>query len=196
MNASGLARHYDTLTAWERLPLLLAALNRGDDAEAERLASSAPTRPALVPHHCGLWEGLGLLSVAHQMLQLERVYCLVSATALLAAGEVEGEGRLRMSAFQFVVEADAWKLLCAELGIDPEAILGHLPGCDLVRHMEEPARQVAFTAEEALAHMRTKPEAAAAGPAPVARCEYRIPTATDVARGMREFLEERAQRWP
>jgi hypothetical protein len=201
MNPTGLARHYHTLTAWERLPLLLAALNRGDDAEAERLAGSAPTRPALVPHYYGLWEGLTLLTVAHQMLQLEQVCGLVAATGLLAAGRVEEEealGRLRMLASRFVVDADAWKLLSAELNIDREAILRHLPGCDLVRHVEEAARKVAFTPEEARAHLRTQPEAAEAAPgqAPPARREDRIDTAADVARGMREFLAERAQRWP
>jgi hypothetical protein len=69
MNTNGLARHYDKLTAWERLPLLLAAIGRGDDAEAERLASSAPTRTAQVAHYYGLWDGLALLSVCHQMIQ-------------------------------------------------------------------------------------------------------------------------------
>jgi hypothetical protein len=200
MNATSLARHYDQLTAWERLPLLLAALNRGDAAEAERLASSAPTRAALVPHHNGLWEGLGLLSVSHQMLQMVRAYRMVCATAVLGSGR-DGEGplrHLRMVAFRFVIDADAWKLLCAELRLDPEAILRHLPGCDLVRDMEQAARKIAFTAEEALAHVRSELEVAeaAAGLAPPAQRKYSMDTAADVAREMREFLEEWAQRWP
>ena len=106
--------------------------------------------------------------------------------------------QLRMVAFRFVIESDAWKLLCAELRLDPEAILRHLPGCDMVRGMEEAARQIGFTPEEALAYLRTHPEAAegAAGQAPAARRKDHLDTAADVARGMREFLEERAQRWP
>jgi hypothetical protein len=200
MNTNGLARHYDQLTAWERLPLLLAALNRGDEAEADRLTRSAPTRPALVPHYYGLWEGLTLLSVVHRLQQLDLAYRLACATALLASGRAEGEEPLRhvqMHAFRFILGADAWKLFCAELHIDPEAILGHLPGCDLVRGMEEAAREVAFTPEEALAWLRRPVEAAeaAAGKAPAARREYRMDTAADVAREMREFLEERAGRW-
>jgi hypothetical protein len=201
MNANGLARHYDRLTAWERLPLLLAALNRGDDAEAERLADAAPTCPAAVPHHFGLWHGLTLLSVAHQMLQMERAYHMACATALLGSGRVSGEEalrQLRMVAFRFVIESDAWKLLCAELRLDPEAILRHLPGGDVVRDMEEAARQLGFTSEEALAYLRSRPEAAegAAGPAAAAGRKDHLDTAADLARGMREFLQERAQRWP
>jgi hypothetical protein len=42
VNTKGLARLYDRLTPWARLPLLLAALHRGDDAEAQHLAVSAP----------------------------------------------------------------------------------------------------------------------------------------------------------
>jgi len=201
MNTIGLARHYGQLTAWERLPLLLAALNRGDDAEAERLAISAPTRAALVPHHNGLWEGLGLLSVSHQMLQMVRAYRMACAMAVLGSGRDNGEEplrHLRMLAFRFVIDADAWKLLCAELRLDPEAILRHLPGCDLVRDMEQAARKFAFTAEEALAYLRSELEAAeaAAGLAPPAQRKYSMDTAADVAREMREFLEEWAQRWP
>ena len=37
-------------------------------------------------------------------------------------------------------DADAWRLLCADMKIDPDATLRHLPGCDLVRDMEEAAR--------------------------------------------------------
>jgi hypothetical protein len=200
MNTNGLTRHYDKLTAWERLPLMLAALNRGDDAEMERLAFTAPTRSAGVPHYHGLWEGLALLSVCHQMVQLERICALFAATGLLAAGKVgqdEGNGRLRLLAFRFVVAADAWKLLSAELHLDPVAMLCHLPGCEAVRDTEEAARQVAFTPEEALAYLRSRPEAeeATAGGTPAAHSEHRLDTAADLAREMRAYLAARAGRW-
>jgi hypothetical protein len=193
MNTSGLARHYDTLTARERLPLILAALTRGDDAEAERLTGSAPTRPALVPHYYGLWEALSLLSVVHQTMQLERVCSLFAATGLLQRSRVdedEANGRLRLVAFRFVIDAHAWGLLCAELRLDSEAILRHLPGRDLVRQVEGAARQIAFTPEEALVYLRSQPKTA---PGPPGRGEDRLDTAADVARGMREFLAEPAQ---
>jgi hypothetical protein len=66
-----------------------------------------------------------------------------------------------------------------------------------VRDVEEAARKIAFTAEEALAYLRAQPEAAeAAALATTARSEASLDTAANVARGMREFLEERAKRWP
>jgi len=182
MNTNSLAKQYDTLTAWERLPLILAALNRGDDAEEERLTSSAPTRPAAVPHYYGLWEGLTLLSVAHHTLQLDRVCRLFSATGLLMAGKIKRDEPLRMLAFQLVTDADAWRLFSAELHLDPDAILRHLPGCDLVRDLEEAARRFAFSPEEALAYMRSQDEnaEAAAGKTPAAPREH-MDTAADNA---------------
>jgi hypothetical protein len=64
--------------------------------------------------------------------------------------------------------------------------------------MGEAARRIAFSPEEALAYLRCNPEGeeAPAGRAPAAGRECRIETAAEVARGMREFLEERASRWP
>jgi hypothetical protein len=178
MNTNGLAGHYDTLTAWERLPLILAALNRGDDAEADRLHGTAPTRPALVPHHHGLWEGLVVLAAAHLGLQLHGAFRMACATALRATGELGRDEPLRKLALEFVLAADAWQLLCAGLNLEPDAILCHLPGYDVVRGMEGAARKIAFPAGEAPAYVRPSPRAA------------------DEARRMREFLAEKAESWP
>jgi hypothetical protein len=159
MNTNGVARHYDKLTAWERVPLMLAALNRGDETEAERLALSAPTHAARVPHYHGLWLGLSLLSAVHQMQKLEQLCVIVAAAGLMAAGKLpEGEGRRQwqLAAQLFVAEADAWKLLCADLQIDPDAVLRHLPGYSVAQLTAEAARLDAFTPEEAAAWMREK----------------------------------------
>jgi hypothetical protein len=182
VNKNGLALHYDTLTAWERYPLLQAAIKRGDHAEAERLASSAPTRLARVPHYYGLWEGLLLLTVIHLAQQLERVCALYSAAALGGSGQIEeGEAnqRIRLLARHFVVAADAWKLFCADLHLDPDWIICHLPGFDLVRSTKEAAMKIAAET--------------ANGPAP--GVEQGIESAADQARKMREFLAERAAGW-
>ena len=44
MSANGLARLYGRLTIWERIPLLLAAEARGDEAEYRRLFNSSAPR--------------------------------------------------------------------------------------------------------------------------------------------------------
>jgi hypothetical protein len=73
MDANGLTRHYDKLTPRERLPLIVAAVDRGDDAEADRLTRSAPRDGIRLPNYHGLAEGMLLASLFHMMTQLDRI---------------------------------------------------------------------------------------------------------------------------
>ena len=73
MNANGPTRHYDKLTPRERLPLIVAAVDRGDDAEADRLTRSAPRDGIRLPNYHGLAEGMLLASLFHMMTQLDRI---------------------------------------------------------------------------------------------------------------------------
>jgi hypothetical protein len=180
VNTKGLARCYDSLTAWERFPLQLAALNRGDDAEAERLARTAPTRSFLVSHHFHLWDAFSFLSAVQLLMQLERIRCLLAAGVIVTreGKEEKLHSYLRMLTTRLTRDADAWDLLCGEMKIDSDAIMRRLRGCDLVRNMEEAARGIARTL-------------AGAGEAPEAQSES--PAA--VATGMRGFLEDQARQW-
>ena len=54
MHTTTLAKQYDTLTLHERLPLIMAAEVRKDEAELMRLVKSAPKLPCTVPDHFGL----------------------------------------------------------------------------------------------------------------------------------------------
>ena len=60
---------------------------------------------------------------------------------------------VRILAHRFVVRAEGWQLLCAELHLDPEVLPRQLPGYEAVKQMEEVARRVAFSAEEAQAYL-------------------------------------------
>ena len=71
MNTNGLARRYEALTPWERLPLLVAASARGDEVERDRLARSAPQHDFRVPDYWGLCEGLEELATMYLLHQLE-----------------------------------------------------------------------------------------------------------------------------
>jgi hypothetical protein len=63
--------------------------------------------------------------------------------------------------------------------------------------MEQVARLLAFSAEEALAFLRAQVEAVrpAEDESPEVRREYKIDTTADVAQSMREFLQERLDAW-
>src|SRR5262249_3851563 len=102
-----------------------------------------------------------------------------------------------MLCYRFVVRADGWRLLCTEMHIDPVVLLKELPGYDAVQQMEQVARLLAFSAEEALAFLRADAEARrpAQQETPGVRREYKVDTVADVAQSMRAFLQERLEEW-
>jgi hypothetical protein len=51
MNAKGIARNYECLTALERFSLILAASGRGDESERERLVRASRTMTMSMPDH-------------------------------------------------------------------------------------------------------------------------------------------------
>ncbi len=208
MNGDTLARHYGVLTPWERVPLMAAAAARGDRAEAERLARAAPTNLFRVPDYRGLSEALERLAYHALLARLELVALYREVTGRLEdvpprrrrrGGDRETDGRLwavaRWFAHLAVVYAGAWRLLCAGLKVDPEALLRDLPGYDAVRRFEPTARASAFTAEQALAYLRGLAEGRAGpGPAGPERV-WRLDGAEEVARAWRACLDEWAGWW-
>jgi hypothetical protein len=90
----------------------------------------------------------------------------------------------RVAAYAFCVQADAWKRLCGDLKIDPEALLRDLPCYETLRQTEELARAAVCTPEEATAQLRRRgPEDAEA------------PTVEGTARAMRAFIDQRVAWW-
>jgi hypothetical protein len=209
MNSDHLARYYQTLTPWERLPLLVAASARDDEVEEDRLARSAPRQTFGVPDYWGLAEGLDDLAKLYLLEQLDLSVAYWRLTGLLgqerlgrpSRAERQREKRqwqlVQMLAYRFVVLADGWRLLCSSLQVDPEVLLCELTGYQVVQQMEEVARLMAFSAEEALAYLRASAEAVqpAEGDTPTVRREYRLDSATDVAQSMRAFLQARLESW-
>jgi hypothetical protein len=196
VNTKSLAKLYDRLTPWERLPLLLAALQRGDDVETQRLSGSAPRIQLRLPDYHGLNEGLTLLTFFHVIGQLERGLLYWQLTGTAADWEEfsigpEDEERIerlwkiaRLTAYRLNVEADGWTQFCAELHVDGEALLRDLPCYDTLQHTQQTARLVAGTAAEAVDCLRRL------GPGDAA-----LPTVEGVAKALRKFLEERVAWW-
>lgn len=209
MNSDQLARYYETLTPWERLPLLVAASARDDKVEEDRLARSAPRLAFRVPDYWGLAEGLDDLAKLYLLEQLDLSVGYWRLTGLLGQeplGRPSREDRRRekrqwqlvkMLAYRSVVLADGWRLLCTQLQVDPEVLLRELTGHQAVEQMEEVARLMAFSAEEALAYLRASAEAVrpAEGDTTAVRRECRLDTAAGVAQSMRAFLQARLESW-
>jgi hypothetical protein len=195
-DTNGLAKHYEMLTPWERVPLMMAADMRGDEAEAFRLRNSAPCNAFDVPDYRGFSEGLRDLGHLHMLMQLELAAGYWHARALLlenpAVLEKDHEeswnqklGKvLQLLAFRLLRNANGWELFCVDLNIDPEVLLRHLPGYEMVKDAQASAQAIAFTATEAEALLHSEKNGQA---------EEQLPEA--VAEALREYLELRVTWW-
>jgi hypothetical protein len=173
------------------------------------LVRSAGSQTFDIPDYWGLAEGLVDLAKVYLLEQLDLAAIYWQATALLEEAPLfrdkkrdrQGEERLwkmtKMLAYRFVVRADGWQLLCSELHFDADVLLRELPGNETVCRMEKLARLLAFTPEQALAFLReaVAPDQSVVGEAPAAPGAYRLHTAAEVARAMREFLAGKLRSW-
>ena len=185
MNTNGLAKMYEHLTPYERLPLIIAAVDRGDEAEAQRLSRSSPRLHVGLPDYHGLSEGLTLLVMFQVMTLLELAVSYWQLSGMLAQGElVADDDGVRLAAYLIVANVDAWNRLAGELKIDPETLLRDMgPTYEMLKRTEAAARAIAFTLTEAEAHMQK------------VTGEPAIVTAESIAGGMRLFLEARIKFW-
>jgi hypothetical protein len=198
MNTKTLARHYGPLTPRERFPLIVAAQSRGDEVEMQRLIDAAPRIGLSAANHTGTAAAVLALAKLHLIQQLDvavAVWCLdrtVAVNDLLPKPERRSEFQLlldlRLAAYQYLIEADAWRQFCrqfcAELNLDPEALLFFAPvGCTL-RITEELARLWTVSPEKAAegARLRYGPDA-------------RPPTVEKVLADYRAGLEFWERRW-
>lgn len=211
MNSNPLSRHCLMLTPWERLPLIVAASARADVVEKDRLARSAPQNSFRVPDYWGLAEGFKDLAQLYLIQQLDLAAFYWECMAVLESAPPSNtrasrhtqqrEKRLgkemKMLAYRYIIRADGWKLLCAELRVASDFLVAGMPGYQAVQHMEQVARPLAFTAEQAIAYLRRMSDIdqpAQEGTTAGQRV-YRISTADDVAQAMKEFLSERLDAW-
>ena len=170
MNLNGVARHYDQLTPLERLPLIIAATARGDEAERQRLVHSAPLRFFREGDYGELAEELQRCAFLHLLYQLDDIaLCWRAAAVLEQCGwwaKTKREKRetrelrdrvwncLRLITYRFTARAECWKRLCADLSIDADVLLQKLPGYECVKENEGLCAKLAFTPEEAKAFLR------------------------------------------
>src|SRR5688572_1141659 len=129
MRSSSLSRHYGALSPRERLPLLVAASVRGDQAEVEQLARQAPTDLFRIPNYHRLAECMAHLALLHVIQTLDYAALLWKTEALLARhdrglcsqlNQIDG-----VCAYLLLVEREAWE---HELHIDPTVLIRDLPG--------------------------------------------------------------------
>jgi len=158
MNTKGLAKHYGTLSAVERLSLMTAAAARGDEVEGARLTAAAPRVTWRVPHTFGRALSLLAVSSQHRMERLELAALFFRASAAADTARGRDAERLRdaarLYAYLLVAHAAGWARFCESEAIDPTAVEAAAAGADTLEHAEDEAKIVAFAEEEARAHLR------------------------------------------
>jgi hypothetical protein len=170
MNMNPLTRLYPTLTPRERVPLMLGAMQRGDDQEFARLANAAPRQSWLITdfhgYACALSRTAWLQRI--MVLTLEMAWWMdgVMVWNWPHSPRAEELDELRrvidmgpILAYKCVVELDAWQQFCAELHVDPEVFWKDLPHYSLMKLSDKIVRDHAATPEEAAAYVRQHGEA-------------------------------------
>ena len=90
-----------------------------------------------------------------------------------------------MTGYKLCVEADAWKLVCGEIHIEPDVLLKDLFGFEAVGKFEQIARSLPlWTPEEAATYLNNMGED-----------EGKMPTVAKSAQSMREAIQQRVEWW-
>jgi len=212
MNTHGLSQLYDQLTPSERLPLIMAAAARDDEAEKQRLCAAAPEVSFRVPNYYPLAKALTeavhyhlltLLDLAAQFWQWWGIWMTYIGRDSSAGNPKTGRRRktdadrllewrargiTRYFASRFVAHRHGWNQFCSAMNIDPEVQLDFMIGWGTILQTDKAARELAFSAEEASQFVRleTMPaegnESLERGPVPVEIAE-------ELAESWRKFLE-------
>jgi hypothetical protein len=203
-STNGLARMYDKLTPWERLPLLLAARRRGDEVESGRLAATAPKIACQVPDHYGLAQAFTLVSVLH-FLEVSRLATQFFATfALPDDTKKEEEAALDqrvLMAHLFKTNLAGWRQFCATFRFDPDWTWRLLPGFETVIRAAEVLDGPNPAPERVRAALRRQLKRAGSIPEGVrADLQKRVAdgsliTADEVAAELRDWLHAGAAPW-
>jgi hypothetical protein len=164
MNLNTLTKLYPTLTPAERVPLMLSAIQRGDQQEFGRLASAAPRQSWLITdqhgYTCALWSTALLELIEVLSLEMTWWMCGVLIWQWPTSPRAEELDELRrmidgapMLAYRCVIELDAWKRFCEELHVDAEVFWKDFSLYDLMKQSEDAVRRNAATPEEAASYL-------------------------------------------
>ena len=156
MNTNQLTKHYSTLTPDERLPLLIAARNRGDEIEENRLTVTAPPVLYRMGDHCKLHHTFHMLAWFHFMELVNLAGHYQHCLALADAFDDEDASSKRMIdagnlyGYLFVANLEGWRSFTDRQGIEWDALFRDLPGFDTVKRTQGQYSMNPITKEAAL----------------------------------------------
>ncbi len=119
MNTESLARHYGKLKPRERFPLLVAAFERGDEAERERLLQTAPRVTFGLPDYWGIATAFDSLAnfTFLTLLDLAGQYLRAFDRAAYPRREgdedpLEGWDEVLLVGYEFLAHLEGWRSFC------------------------------------------------------------------------------------
>jgi len=140
MNITAITKHYDKLTINERFALMQAAIMRGDDADRDALARTAPRKRWEMPNTMGLvdafeaaaeWHVMGLSAMRGDFYFL---LSLVDEPIQLVHKKdkhpLDIDELMTKLIHDILVTCEAWRRVCSDYGVDPSRILEGLPGVE------------------------------------------------------------------
>ncbi len=151
MNTRTLANHYSQLTAEERFRLIVAASDRGDEAERERLINASKRITFSDVDYAPYGHALQELAILIFLELVEEAAMYRGAFERWSDADTTGiiDGKKRTPAtvkadtrthkdrafglflaqgFMLRTKAAGWKLFCERMGISPFGLWQHLPG--------------------------------------------------------------------
>ena len=144
MNTNAITKHYDKLTINERFSLMQAAIYRGDDADRDALARTAPRKRWDMPNTTGLmdafhtaadWHVMGVMTMQtefYYLLSLDDVDDLIRLVNKQDGNPTTLDELMTKLIHNILVTCEAWRRVCSDYGVDPVRILEGLPGGDTI----------------------------------------------------------------
>ena len=153
MTTNTLAKKYAYLSADERFSLLLAANDRGDTIEENRLTQSAERASFRVSDLFGRSLAYVIVSMIHHMELLNLTAFFFKTTAIADSEAWKRNGKLndaaRMFGYLMNIHADAWLEFCKREKLAPSIGTEGLPGEELLQKALEESRLLGFSEKEA-----------------------------------------------
>lgn len=167
MNVTSLTKSYRHLSPEERFRLILAASERGDESEKERLVASGGRITLSVPDHSPFACAFDELSRLTFLELLEDATRYMDAFERAETTEEDCDTKkldLALAAgYVLRTKADGWKLFCERLNVPPFLLWQDLPGHSRLHCLLGLSEKAAFTAEGFLRYINDgRPQGASA----------------------------------
>jgi hypothetical protein len=158
VNTNKLSKHYEKLTARERLPLIMAATRRGDLVERDRLVAAAPRVTYSAPDHLPIADAyLHLVKFSFlELVDLAADY--LEQLAVVAHRPLDHDADQHLDlllalGYRFQMKVAGWRRFCATNHFEAQAFWSRWPGWARLQRAETVAQAVPIP-DEVLARFR------------------------------------------